>query len=1204
MLTNKKISTSKNTYKKKFTLDNPYQIIVEKMPESVVIISKEGIILFANERLEKLLSTPLKKLLGSNLNTVINNEEIENFRKLIPNKKEEKFTKEVNFQRSDNKILILNLSISWLPQNSLGDLCIIIVDLTERKQFELELVNSLQSFDKKSAELIINNEKLLFANKASVKFSEDEIITKNLLEKTNNELINEILSRKQNEKKLSHNQKLINQILLSSIDNIKLLSLEGEILMMSKGSEKIMKIKDLSTQVNKPWVNLWLGIDKEKALNALSEAKNGDIGKFEGFRTTEKGTPKWWQVSITPIRNELQKIDRLLVISHDITEHKDNQEIFSKSKNNLQTILDCSIEGFLLLDNNYIIVEFNHLMEKYIYQIENIKLIKNKNLIDELPKEQLKKFRGIFENIKNGEKIKFENFYYQSNAEEIWMEIKFCPIRNQDHAITGICITMEDISDRKTLELNTIEEKGFYETIINHSKSPIVIWDSNLEIIRFNEAFNKILGLNKTSLLGKSISQILPSFKEEKTFDKNDLKVSENKNEFIQSEIQNIDKSSRTIIWTISKIVNKETKKQIYSIAQGQDITEKQNTALALKESEGFYQNLSENMINGFAYCKLIFEGGKPIDFSYLSINKNFEIITGLKNVIGKKISEVIPGIHEKDPTLLEKVSRVGMNGKPEKFEIFLASMQEWFLVSIYSPNTNYFVLVFEMITKEKKAAAELKESENRLKLILENNRTGIWEFNTQKEYIFQNKIHDTIFGNETTRHKFNLDSFIEHVITEDQCWVNKLLMDSISTKREFEFECRIRRSDGMIRWVFIKGIPRLNEEGNLISVLGIIEDISDQKNNENIIAKNENNLRAIFENAQAGYLLLDNDFLVLEFNNLMSKYFEITEKILLKKNENILNDLSKEGKDSFSKMIKAVYAGGNLNFEISKILSDGRSINLNSKIYPITNKENKVTGACLYYEDITTRKIVEKNIQELNNSLDKKVLERTMQYDILNKEMEAFTFSVSHDLRAPLRAVIGYAEILEEEQIKVLSEEGKEMLSNIKNNGQKMGRLIDDLLAFSKLGRKEINKFQIKMNELTTAVVEELNRIIPNHAEITIDRLPNVEGDYNLIYQVMLNLIANSIKYSSKKEKPQVSIYSEQKNGKNIYIIKDNGAGFDMRFAEKLFGVFQRLHSEQEFEGNGVGLAIVQRIIQKHGGKIWGEGKENEGACFYFTLN
>lgn len=141
-------------------------------------------------------------------------------------------------------------------------------------------------------------------------------------------------------------------------------------------------------------------------------------------------------------------------------------------------------------------------------------------------------------------------------------------------------------------------------------------------------------------------------------------------------------------------------------------------------------------------------------------------------------------------------------------------------------------------------------------------------------------------------------------------------------------------------------------------------------------------------------------------------------------------------------------------------------------------------------------------------------------------------------------------------------------------------------------------------MNELTAAVVEELNKLFPNHASIQISPLPLIEGDYTLLYQVMFNLIGNAIKYSSKKEKPEITVCTEQKEGKTIFVIKDNGAGFDMRFADKLFGVFQRLHSEQEFEGNGVGLAIVQRIITKHGGKVWGEGKENEGASFYFTLN
>jgi light-regulated signal transduction histidine kinase (bacteriophytochrome) len=166
------------------------------------------------------------------------------------------------------------------------------------------------------------------------------------------------------------------------------------------------------------------------------------------------------------------------------------------------------------------------------------------------------------------------------------------------------------------------------------------------------------------------------------------------------------------------------------------------------------------------------------------------------------------------------------------------------------------------------------------------------------------------------------------------------------------------------------------------------------------------------------------------------------------------------------------------------------------------------------------------------------------------------------------------------------------------------MDRLIDDLLAFSRLGRKELKKDAVNMNELTKSVLNELNKNFPNHAEIQVSDLPVVQGDYNLLYQVMFNLIGNAIKYSSKKEKPVIHVYLEQQAGKNTFVIRDNGAGFDMRFVDKLFGVFQRLHSQQEFEGNGVGLAIVQRIVNKHGGKVWGEGKENEGASFYFTLN
>jgi PAS domain S-box-containing protein len=224
-------------------------------------------------------------------------------------------------------------------------------------------------------------------------------------------------------------------------------------------------------------------------------------------------------------------------------------------------------------------------------------------------------------------------------------------------------------------------------------------------------------------------------------------------------------------------------------------------------------------------------------------------------------------------------------------------------------------------------------------------------------------------------------------------------------------------------------------------------------------------------------------------------------------------------------------------------------------------------------------------------------------QLQSLNKELEAFTYTVSHDLRAPLRAVNGYAQMLMEDHGVKLDEEGKRIIETIRYNALKMGTLIDELLAFSRLGRKEAHKRDVDMTQLVKGVLLEISKLIPHTATVNLGHLHDVQGEYGLLHQVMFNLVANAVKYSSKQKDPVIEIFSEDRNNEILYAIKDNGAGFDMRFVDKLFGVFQRLHTESEFEGTGVGLAIVKRVITKHGGKVWAEGKKNEGATFYFTL-
>jgi len=243
--------------------------------------------------------------------------------------------------------------------------------------------------------------------------------------------------------------------------------------------------------------------------------------------------------------------------------------------------------------------------------------------------------------------------------------------------------------------------------------------------------------------------------------------------------------------------------------------------------------------------------------------------------------------------------------------------------------------------------------------------------------------------------------------------------------------------------------------------------------------------------------------------------------------------------------------------------------------------------------------------IETRDNELELRVKERTAELEASNKELESFSYSVSHDMRAPVRAVSGFTRLLTNTYSAVLDEEGRETLKMIDKEAGRMGQLIDDLLAFSRLGKKEIQKRRVDMKVLAQEALNEVikDRLQKSNAEVIIDELPPARCDNNLLRQVFINLISNALKYSEPNPKPKVHIGFLNENGSTVYFIKDNGVGFDMKYYNKLFGVFQRLHSQEEFRGTGIGLAIVQRIIIRHGGRVWAESKPGDGATFYFSL-
>jgi signal transduction histidine kinase len=223
---------------------------------------------------------------------------------------------------------------------------------------------------------------------------------------------------------------------------------------------------------------------------------------------------------------------------------------------------------------------------------------------------------------------------------------------------------------------------------------------------------------------------------------------------------------------------------------------------------------------------------------------------------------------------------------------------------------------------------------------------------------------------------------------------------------------------------------------------------------------------------------------------------------------------------------------------------------------------------------------------------------------EVANKDLESFTYSVSHDLRAPLRAIDGYARMLEEDHAGKLDDEGRRLLKTVLDSSSKMRQLIDDLLAFSRFNRKAVRSTDLDMSELARDVYAELTALHSGRApELRLSALPPAKGDPSLLRQVWANLLSNSIKYTGKHAQPVIEVSGRTDGREHVYCVKDNGAGFDMRYYDKLFGIFQRLHNDEEFRGTGVGLAIVERVVSRHGGRVWAEGKVNEGASFFFSL-
>lgn len=354
-----------------------------------------------------------------------------------------------------------------------------------------------------------------------------------------------------------------------------------------------------------------------------------------------------------------------------------------------------------------------------------------------------------------------------------------------------------------------------------------------------------------------------------------------------------------------------------------------------------------------------------------------------------------------------------------------------------------------------------------------------------------------------------------------------------------------------------------------------------------------EEKLQTVFNAFPDLYFRLDRDGTILDYSVGHTAYLYVPPEVFIgKRMQDVLPP--NVGHQVDEAIVRVLRTDSLASIEYSLPMPHGEQ-SYEARLLPYHKKQ-----IIVIVRDITQRKKAAEEIKKLNEDLKR----RTIELEAANKELEAFSYSVTHDLRTPLLLIDGFSRKLLQKYSDQLDPDGQHLLNVIRANTQHMWQLIDDLLTFSHIGHKEMETSMINMEELVRTVMEELKPVASGRTlQWRIATLPPARGDRAMIRQVLMNLLSNAIKFTKPREETVIEVSGKAETGHNIYYVKDNGVGFDTKLTSKLFDVFQRLHSSDEFEGTGVGLAIVQRIIYRHGGLVWAEGKVNEGATFYFTL-
>ena len=664
---------------------------------------------------------------------------------------------------------------------------------------------------------------------------------------------------------------------------------------------------------------------------------------------------------------------------------------------------------------------------------------------------------------------------------------------------------------------------------------------------------------------------------------------------------------------------------KVFLQATVRDITEVKKATEKLRRSEEEYRSLFENMLNGFACCEMLFENGRPEDFVYLKVNDAFERLTGLKDVVGKKVTEVIPGIKESNPELFEIYGRVALTGKPESFEVHLNTIG-WLSISVHSPKEGYFVAVFENITERKEAEEQIRQN-SQIQTTLNGLLSLSLEELTMEDMLQQAIGHIASAAGSAFESKgaiFLADDKEEMLVMAAQqgmdvpllamcarvpfgkCTCGRAALSGetqfvhcVDERHENTFEgipphghyCVPILSSGKVVGVintYIKEghVRRQEEEEFLRAAAAVLAGIIERKRAEQELKVAAEQWSTTFNSIADLVSVQDMNHRLVRVNAAyVGAFGKSPEQLVGRACHEIVHGRQAPWPDCPCKIV----------FETGKparveIFEPSLGVHLEVSVSPLFGPKGEVAGCVHIAKNITERKQAELKQTELLEQLAG-----------TNQELRDFAYVISHDLKAPLRAIRTLAEWLCADYQDKLDEQGKENLQLLGGRVNRMQNLIDGVLQYSRIGRTEQGTAPVDLRQIVPEIIENLGA--PEHVSIRIESdLPTLEADTTRVTQVFQNLLSNAIKYMDKPQ-GNITVGCVEENGFWKFSVCDNGPGIEEKYFERIFKLFQTLAPRDSSEGTGVGLTITKKIVEMYGGRIWVESEVGRGSTFFFTF-